>query len=844
MPNIPLYLIVAAAIFFTAAAFAGGAGEQAPYSEGHEGLHAKRLQSEVKPVDWSTLIERAVVYDVYVHPQSKKAAIAEQGSKPSRQYWSGPTFRIDYPRFSIDVNALNFEPSFGFGWAHALKIRDPDEGPNEVTVEIPDGAVVADIAWSPTGKWLSFVVRINGNLLLWVASADDGKSFQVSKRPINRFVDGQSSSSLRMPFYEQYVPYAWLSDESGIVFASKDPTVRFSQEEWSSVDVRRANTSGDKTWIPTKQYSGEQVGALRQTKLSKVYSADLVYSSIEESDKEMSVTLRNGITHILARSAEREVSVATIYSNDVGEYHRQAQVVSFHDPSPNLMGRSRTLLDAPWNLYSSNSSDLIMITELSYDRSHCLIGVLVEDSENNPQLCFESSIVDIAESLSNLFVLLSDNSAIRVSKRDLSVSKILPLSEYDVGSVRWLRQPGGMCTAATKGTAFVESTVHHGVGRVAARGSQGSFRNKILELDFDRASASLVGELVDDSLRNVSTGYVMCDGAPILSQESFSSPKNYFIHRQRNGDSIQLTEFQDVMPELANWKRFRLSYERSDNIPLSADVILPPTKKRMMDGKYPAVVWQYPRHVSSKSEWEKVVSQLLNESFYDATRFAYRRGRASAGDGVWNEYLRPISENYIGNWLPLALAYDGYAVVAYPDMPLIGKDGNDKFGTFSNQLTLNAEALVDAIGAVGVIDKKRIAIGGHSRGSTVTSQLLAETDLFAAGFGYAGPSSFNSQLFGFQYEERTYWEYPEAYVRNGPIFNADRINEPLLSMYGEQDDFPTREQGEDLHRVLVHIGKISKLVVYPEEKHVPRYRETQLSILEEVSEWLDTHMVN
>ena len=847
MPILFSQVVMAAATFAMVGAFAEGAKGQASYSDHLDKPFTDVLQSEAETVNWAALVDRAVVQDVYVHPQSAKVAIAELRSKPSRQHWSGPSFRINLPRGTqFDVSALNFDPQLEVGWAHQVKIRDIGSG-TERTLEIPVGAVVGEIAWSPNGNWLSYVLRKDGAVYLWIASVESGESRQVSERPINLLVDGQVSNSLRMPFYKRHVPYTWLPDERGIVFAAKDLTVRFSQEEWSFVDAQRSITSSDEKYsLPSKQYSVDQMGALRRIKLSKAYSQELVYAPVRKSKRETSVNLRHGITQILARNTGSQITTVTLDVGDRGEYLRRAQVISFGRAVPGMSDPVHISKDLRWELYTSSSDDFVTIAQLSNENRYCFIGILAAASDENPRVCFENPIIDVAEDSATLTVLTSVNSVFEVSKQDLSIAKNLQLSASGFGGVRLLRRPGGTCAAASKPIVSIEGSERDEIPNLPVSGMERGRGYTILRLDFDRKLAIPIGDIVGERVRVLPTGYSMCDGAPILSQESFGSPKNYLIRHSGSSSDVQLTRFQDLMPELGEWKRIELSYQRNDGISLTADVVLPPTRKRMVDGTYPAIIWQYPRQVKSVSEWGNTASRSIEHSLDvgDAGRFRYRRHKGGAADGAWNQYHRPISENYIGNWLPLMLAYDGYAVISYPDMPLIGDDGNQKYGTFSKQLRLNAEALVKAVSEVGVIDEMRLAIGGHSRGGTVAAQLLAETDLFAAGFGYAGPSSFNSQLFGFQFEERTFWEYPDAYIRNSPIFGVDRINEPLLSMYGDMDGFPTREQGEDLHRVLTHMGKISKLVIFPDEKHVPQYWETQLSILEEVSGWLNAHMEN
>jgi dipeptidyl aminopeptidase/acylaminoacyl peptidase len=68
---------------------------------------------------------------------------------------------------------------------------------------------------------------------------------------------------------------------------------------------------------------------------------------------------------------------------------------------------------------------------------------------------------------------------------------------------------------------------------------------------------------------------------------------------------------------------------------------------------------------------------------------------------------------------------------------------------FVEQLTSNAEAAVKELVRRGVADH-RIAIGGHSYGAFMATNLLAHTKLFQAGIGRSGAYNRLLTPFGFQ----------------------------------------------------------------------------------------------
>ena len=78
-----------------------------------------------------------------------------------------------------------------------------------------------------------------------------------------------------------------------------------------------------------------------------------------------------------------------------------------------------------------------------------------------------------------------------------------------------------------------------------------------------------------------------------------------------------------------------------------------------------------------------------------------------------------------------------------------GETAND---TYVDQLVASAEAAIDKAVEMGVADRTRIGVGGHSYGAFMTANLLAHSDLFAAGVARSGAYNRSLTPFGFQAE--------------------------------------------------------------------------------------------
>jgi dipeptidyl aminopeptidase/acylaminoacyl peptidase len=151
---------------------------------------------------------------------------------------------------------------------------------------------------------------------------------------------------------------------------------------------------------------------------------------------------------------------------------------------------------------------------------------------------------------------------------------------------------------------------------------------------------------------------------------------------------------------------------------------------------------------------------------------------------------------------------------------------------------------VDEMVRRGVAERGRIGVGGHSYGAFMTANLLTHSDAFAAGIARSGAYNRTLTPFGFQNEERTYWEAPDVYFRMSPFMNVDKINEPILLIHGEADNnsgtFPI--QSERYYAALKGLGKTARFVVLPYESHGYSARESILHMLWEMESWLDSYV--
>jgi dipeptidyl aminopeptidase/acylaminoacyl peptidase len=147
---------------------------------------------------------------------------------------------------------------------------------------------------------------------------------------------------------------------------------------------------------------------------------------------------------------------------------------------------------------------------------------------------------------------------------------------------------------------------------------------------------------------------------------------------------------------------------------------------------------------------------------------------------------------------------------------------------------------------MGIADPDRIGVGGHSYGAFMTANLLAHSDLFRAGIARSGAYNRSLTPFGFQNEERTFWEAPDLYARMSPFWYAHDVDEPLLMIHGIADNnsgtFPV--QSERMYAAVKGHGGTVRLVMLPHESHGYAARESVLHTLAEMVAWFDHYVKN
>jgi len=312
----------------------------------------------------------------------------------------------------------------------------------------------------------------------------------------------------------------------------------------------------------------------------------------------------------------------------------------------------------------------------------------------------------------------------------------------------------------------------------------------------DSSAYETIAALLDDS------------GARLLTRrESPADPPNYYL---RSGSDMKpLTHFPNPTPQTAGITKQLVTYKRADGVPLSFTLYLPAGYKP--GTKLPALVWAYPYE------------------FSDADTAGQVTGHAAQAFSQLNYHQ--------------LFVLHGYALIDDAAMPIIG-DAETVNNTYMEQLLMDAQAAVDKAVEMGVVDRDRVGIFGHSYGAFMTANLLAHSKLFRAAVAESGAYNRTLTPFGFQTETRTFWEAPDVYTKMSPFWYADKIKTPILLIHGEADDntgtYPV--QSERMFAAIRGNGGTVRLVMLPAEAHGYRGKESLEHVLYEELTWFDKYL--
>ena len=304
-------------------------------------------------------------------------------------------------------------------------------------------------------------------------------------------------------------------------------------------------------------------------------------------------------------------------------------------------------------------------------------------------------------------------------------------------------------------------------------------------------------------------------GDVLVMIQSKNDYPNYYFRNIKSGKLTPITAFKNPFESIKNVYKEVIKYKRKDGVDLSGTLYLPAGYDRTKKEKLPLLIWAYPAEFKDKNS-------------------------AGQNDKNPNEFTFPNYGSFV-YWVT-----KGYAVLDDASFPIIGEGTTEPNDTFITQLVDDAEAAINAVDNLGYINRKKVAVGGHSYGAFMTANLLTHSNLFACGIARSGAYNRTLTPFGFQSEQRNYWDVPAIYNGISPFMNADKMKTPLLLVHGEADNNPGTFtlQTERYFQALKNLGAPTRMVILPKESHGYAAKENIFHLLWEQDQFLEKYLKN
>lgn len=783
----------------------------------------EKLTYQMPPKDLAELIDipRAPIVDL--SPDHETLLIIESSALASIKDLAQPELKLA----GIRINPATNGSSRTYHYKN-IKFKNLKSKKEYPILGLPEKPQFSDFSWSPDGKHLAFTLTFDRGIELWAACVKDGKAIKLTDVHVSDTMLWRSS-------------FRWLSDSNSILFTSV-PGNRGNPPQKNPVPQGPVVQSNIGKKAPVRTY---------QDLLQNKYDEDLF--SYYTTCQLRLVDLEKNVTEIGKPAIIRRFSpspdgsfilVETIKKpfSYLVPYHRFPQSIEIWDIKGKLI---KKIADIPLAEDIPKGFDAVRTGPRSFtwreDAPAVLYWVEAQD-EGNPvkkveirdklyflEAPFNGSVKEGAATklrFKGLGWCSGEIAVIYESWWKTRQERVVFFQPDHPGKQVWVifdrswedryHDPGDFLSTRNKSGRYVLLTGGQGNslylrGRGASPTGDRPFIDKF---DLKTKKTTRLWRSRAPYYEMVYSVIDVKKHLMLTRREGKKTQPNYFIRNLKTGKLKQITHFPHPFPGLKDVEKQLIKYKRADGVDLSGHLYLPPGYKKSA-GPLPVLMWAYPREYKSRTAAGQVSSspyRFSNISWYSSH--------------IW--------------------VTQGYAVLDNATMPIIGEGNKEPNDTYVEQLVANAQAAIDKLVEMGLADRKRIAVGGHSYGAFMVANLLAHSRLFAAGIARSGAYNRTLTPFGFQSEERTVWEALNTYIAMSPFMHAHKIKDPLLLIHGEMDNnsgtFPI--QSKRFYHALKGHGATVRLVMLPFESHGYRARESIMHMIWETYHWLDKYVKN
>lgn len=709
-----------------------------------------------------------------------------------------------------------------------LKVKKAFDTNAKQVSGLPDNPRLAYFSWSPDQKMMAFTHTTNSGVEIWILNVANGEATKLTNAgananlgsPMEWFADSQSLLVKMLP--EDRKPL--INTETAV---PTGPTVSVSSGEKA-----QNRTYQDLLKNPVDEQNFEQLAR------SEIYQVSMDGEAKKWKDVGMFRDFEfspNG-EYILMSTIKRPFSYLV-------PYYRFASETAIYDKNGNLV---KMLLDMGvdevrpsgfgsttdqkrnFNWRSDKPANMVWVVAL--DKGDPAMEVPYRDEVFELEAPFNGKERSIVKTINRFAGIQWGNDQMAIAydswfaDRNSKTYLVNPSDNSKEAKILFDRNyqdaysdPGDFVTSKNDLNQYVV-TIDNGNAYLMGEGftDKGQFPF-VDQLNLESGKTTrLYQSAYTDKVESLIDAIDMIKGEILVRIESPTEYPNYYLRNIKKKMALRpITQFENPFKAMQDVYKEVISYKRDDGVELTGTLYLPVGYDKEKKEKMPMIMWAYPVEYKDK---------------------------ASAGQNTTNpnEFIYP----YYGS--PVFWVTRGYVVLDDAAFPIIGEGDEQPNDSFRKQLVANAKAGIDAVDDMGYIDRNRVAVGGHSYGAFMVANLLSHSDLFAAGIARSGAYNRTLTPFGFQREERSYWEAPEVYNTMSPFMHADKMKTPLLLVHGEADNnsgtYPM--QSERYFNALKGLGGPARLVMLPKESHGYRAKESILHVLWEQDQWLEEHVKN
>ncbi len=730
----------------------------------------------------------------------------------------------------LRLAGLRINPKTNIGsrtnYYNNIKIK-PTSASQEVQVSgLPENPRLANFSWSPDQSKIAVTNTTKTGVEVWILDLEKASVKKITQANVNAnmrdvinwFKDGNSILVKMLPSARK--PLINVSEA-----VPAGPTI-------SSNDGKKAQnrTYQDLLKNPNDEFNFEQLA------LSELHKVDLNGNASlwKGPDMYSSLSFSPDGSYIMAETIDRPFSylvpyyrfpsTTTIYKNDGSLVHEILKVPLIEDLPQGFMAERTGMRDISWR----NDKPATLIYAQVLDGGDPENEVAFRDEVFQLEAPFKGEGKSLLKTINRFGGILWGNDGLAIAydrwwntrntkayvfnpSNPSEKPRIISDRNYqdvynDPGEFVTRRNEYGVNVLAldSKNNAFL-------MGDGFSEKGQFPFVDKINLIS--QETSRLYQSTLTDKKETLVEYHPEKDQLLVRIESKSEYPNYYYKSLLRKKAPQQLTFFENPFKSIQNVHKEVVTYKREDGLELTGTLYLPVGYDKAKKEKMPMILWAYPREFKDKNS-------------------------ASQNTQNPNEFTYPSWSS------PIYWVTKGYVVLDDAAFPIIGEGDEQPNDTFRTQLVANAKAAIDAVDKMGYIDRTKVAVGGHSYGAFMVANLLSHSDLFAAGIARSGAYNRTLTPFGFQSEERNYWEAPEVYYTMSPFMHADKMKTPLLLTHGEADNnsgtYPM--QSERYFNALKGLGATVRLVMLPKESHGYRAKESILHLLWEQDQWLEKYV--